>query len=173
MGISRETPAEIAASAQLELELLNATFQHNGQVPILTHLNADTTWLLQIPYPDTVLRDLGRIYYNILLDPRLGTPQTEIGGWFSSAWHTSTESRWRTIAEVEELIGEREDDVVVGRTGRPKKKVRRPKGRKKSLIDAVIVSHEGGGHCHKETLLEVDADVPVFATKVCVPFVQC
>ena len=39
------------------------------QRPILTHLNADTTWLLQLPYPSDAARPPGRSRFNIVLDP--------------------------------------------------------------------------------------------------------
>ncbi|KAL9633804.1 MAG: hypothetical protein Q9164_004477 [Protoblastenia rupestris] len=34
----------------------------------------------------------------------------------------------------------------------------------RNFIDAIVVSHEFTDHCHKQTLLEVDARTPVFAT---------
>lgn len=37
--------------------------------PILTHLNADTSWLLQLPYPASVRPPPGRSRLNILFDP--------------------------------------------------------------------------------------------------------
>ena len=37
--------------------------------PILTHLNADTSWLLQLPYPTDAVKPAGRTRYNILIDP--------------------------------------------------------------------------------------------------------
>ena len=40
-----------------------------SQRPILTHLNADTSWLLQLPYPTDAVRPAGRNRYNILIDP--------------------------------------------------------------------------------------------------------
>ena len=42
-----------------------------AQRPILTHLNADTTWLLQLPYPNNAARPPGRSRFNIVLDPWL------------------------------------------------------------------------------------------------------
>lgn len=35
--------------------------------PILTHINADTTWLLQLPYPGNVTPPPDRSHYNILV----------------------------------------------------------------------------------------------------------
>jgi len=36
----------------------------------------------------------------------------------------------------------------------------------KSYIDAVVVSHEFTDHCNKHTLLELDHDTPIFATRL-------
>lgn len=40
-----------------------------AQRPILTHLNADTSWLLQLPYPRDAVKPAGRTRFNILVDP--------------------------------------------------------------------------------------------------------
>ena len=40
-----------------------------SQRPILTHLNADTSWLLQLPYPRDAVKIAGRTRFNILIDP--------------------------------------------------------------------------------------------------------
>lgn len=150
----------------------------NGRVPLLTHLNADTSWLLQLPYPSSALA--GRIYYNILIDPWLRGAQVDIASWFSRQSHT-TQSRWASIAEVEEMIAEREEDVLrarsggglVGRQGQGQegydgraRRNRRTQQRGGSMIDAVVICHEFADHCHRDTLLEVGSDVPVFASKV-------
>ena len=37
--------------------------------PILTHLNADTSWLLQLPYPVNTIPPPGRSRLNIIFDP--------------------------------------------------------------------------------------------------------
>lgn len=37
--------------------------------------------------------------------------------------------------------------------------------KEESFIDVVAISHEFTDHCHKETLLELHSDVPVFATE--------
>lgn len=41
-----------------------------------------------------------------------------------------------------------------------------------SYIDAVVISHEFTDHCHRETLLEVHPDVPVFASTKAAGLVQ-
>jgi hypothetical protein len=87
-----------------------------------------------------------------------------VAKWFSQQWH-SIESAVGSIAEVDELALQIE--ILAGglRMGR---KSLRLKGRTEieTFIDAVAISHEFTDHCHKDTLLEVHRDVPVFATEV-------
>ncbi|KAI9660736.1 MAG: hypothetical protein M1831_003428 [Alyxoria varia] len=44
--------------------------------------------------------------------------------------------------------------------------------RNRTPIDAIIVSHEFTDHCHKQTLLEVDPSVPVFAADKAADIIQ-
>ncbi|KAJ9165811.1 Major facilitator superfamily protein [Coniochaeta hoffmannii] len=116
--------------------------------PVLGHLNADTTWLLQLPYPSSSPGPSGRTHFNILMDPWLRGPQSDVASWFSTQWHVVQP----TVETVEEL-----DALLARLEGR---------GREagKSAIDAVVISHEFTDHCHQATLLEVPASTPVFAT---------
>ncbi|KAF2140085.1 uncharacterized protein K452DRAFT_360271 [Aplosporella prunicola CBS 121167] len=144
-------------SAQLQQELRDAiTRELQTRRPLLHHLNADSSWLLQIPRPLAATKRGGRVYYNILLDPWLAGGQSDIASWFSQQWH-ATESATPSVAAVEELARETE-------------KGREPNGPDtgseiQTFVDAVVVSHEFTDHCHRETLTTVDPDVPVFATQ--------
>ncbi|KAI9837074.1 MAG: hypothetical protein M1819_000723 [Sarea resinae] len=132
--------------------------------PLLTHLNADTTWLLQIPYPAGSSPSIHRRYFNVLIDPWLVGPQSDVARWFSQQWH-STDSSVKSIKEIEELV--REVALLAEKTStKPQIRKRRKHSPadKQSLIDAVVISHEFTDHCHKDTLMEIDQDVPVFAT---------
>ncbi len=63
-------------SAQLQHELdssIEAALA--ARRPILFHVNADTTWLLSLPFPVDALCPPGRSRFNILLDPWLQGPQ--------------------------------------------------------------------------------------------------
>jgi hypothetical protein len=155
-----------APSAQLHLEIRDSVVRSLAtRRPLLHHLNADTSWLLQVPRPASAIKHGSRIYYNILIDPWFVGGQSDVARWFSQQWH-ATESAVKSIAEVEELI--RQIEILVGG-------LRLGKGRQRNgemaveetLIDAVAISHEFTDHCHKDTLLEVHKDVPVFATEVC------
>lgn len=135
--------------------------------PVIHHLNADTTWLLQIPRPPNAIKRGARCYYNILLDPWLQGGQSDVASWFSQQFH-ATPSAVQSIAEVEELIRDSEILVSGWRSDLGRKSnvdLEEELRREHSLIDAVAVSHEFTDHCHKETLLEVHPDVPVFAVK--------
>ncbi len=149
------TSAAVAAS-QLHFQLKSA-FQraHTARTPVLTHLNADTTWLLSLSYPDQVDPPQGRSRYNILIDPWLDGPQEDVASWFSKQWH-SIKSSVRTIAELNEILCDVEGSVSNFAS--------RDEHTYRSFIDAIVISHEFTDHCHRATLLEVDHAVPVFAT---------
>jgi hypothetical protein len=122
--------------------------------PILHHLNADSTWLIQIPRPPCAIARGGRIFYNIIVDPWLTGPQSDVARWFSQQWHAH-ESAMGSIKDVEDLIWN-----IEGAAGG------RSDEEHGSCIDAVAICHEFTDHCHRETLEEIGIDVPVFATKV-------
>jgi hypothetical protein len=69
--------------------------------PILTHLNGDSTWLLQLPIP----RDgnPSRSRFNVLIDPWLTGPQSDVASWFSTQWHAIASSV-QTIAELKSAL---------------------------------------------------------------------
>jgi hypothetical protein len=137
--------------------------------PLLTHLNADTSWLLSVPVPDNgsyeqnnrdkLKRepqvdgghkiDSGKKYVHILIDPWFRGSQSDVAKFFSQQWHSS-ESAVQTIADVEERIATIEE-------------IPPDPSHSGSSIDVVVVSHEFTDHMHKETLLEISAAVPVFA----------
>ncbi|KAF2203329.1 hypothetical protein GQ43DRAFT_390251 [Delitschia confertaspora ATCC 74209] len=150
--------------------------------PILHHLNADTSWLLQIPRPASAIKHGSRIYYNILIDPWFVGGQSDVARWFSQQWHAEP-SAVKSIAEVEELAktverfagsglrkrngnsSRRGTPVTPMKAGTPMKGEWEAEEDVETLIDCVAISHEFTDHCHKETLLEVHPDVPVIATE--------
>ncbi|KAK4990605.1 hypothetical protein LTR50_002461 [Elasticomyces elasticus] len=94
-------------SAQLALDLRDSiTRALASRRPLLHHLNADTSWLLQIPRPASVVArggGGGRAYFNVLIDPWLAGGQSDVAKWFSQQWHAD-ESRVPDVAAVEELV---------------------------------------------------------------------
>jgi len=134
--------------------------------PILSHLNADTTWLLQLPYPPRAIHPKGRSRFHILIDPWLEGAQVDVASWFSKQWH-STKSSVTTIAqlnehlkEIESIVEEQTSNYRITKWGPHEDNFAQ------SFIDAVIISHEFTDHCNKDTLLQIHPDTPVFATKV-------
>ena len=84
--------------------------------------------------------------------------------WFSKQWHT-VESSVLTIAELSERL--RDVQKLYGSINQKniKKDTNLQDLLKESCIDAVLLSHEFSDHTHKETLLELDPIIPVFATQ--------
>ena len=133
--------------------------------PVLTHLNADSTWLLRLPYPHDATLPEGRSHLHILIDPWFKGPQVDVASWFSKQWH-STKSSAMTIMELNRLLRETENLAEQTNKVTISKQESHAEYAKQGFIDAVIISHEFTDHCHKETLLEINCDTPVFATKV-------
>lgn len=126
--------------------------------PLLTHLNADTTWLIQLPYPKSVSPPPGRTHFNILLDPWLQGPQSDVAWWFSTQWHVVPPAVG-TIAELDDCLRELE--------GRQEKKLDT-----KSMIDVVAISHEFTDHCHRATLEELPQSTLVLATEAAAKLIR-
>ncbi|KAI0133014.1 hypothetical protein BJ170DRAFT_269472 [Xylariales sp. AK1849] len=133
---------------------LRSALQDASHHPLLIHLNADTTWLLTLPYPHSAERPAGRSRFNVLLDPWLQGPQSDVASWFSTQWHVVAPSV-ETIVELNGLLAEVEGASVTQEAGE----------QTPSYIDVVAISHEFTDHCHEATLKELPRDVPVFATE--------
>lgn len=154
-----------APSAQLHLEIRDAVVKALAtRRPILHHLNADTSWLLQVPRPANAVKHGSRIYFNILIDPWFVGGQSDVAKWFSQQFH-AIESAVKSVAEVDELA--RQVEILAGgiRLGKGRRSNVAASADLETFVDAVAVSHEFTDHCHKDTLLEVHRDVPVFATE--------
>ncbi|KAL1852541.1 hypothetical protein Daus18300_012139 [Diaporthe australafricana] len=123
--------------------------------PVLAHLNADTTWLLQLPVPASAgasprsKSKARRSRFNILIDPWLQGPQSDVASWFSTQWHV-IEPTVQTIQELDEVLAEVGDGKA---------------GAGATQIDCVAISHEFTDHCHQATLMELPKGVPVVATE--------
>ena len=141
---------------------LQASIKHalKARRPILTHVNADTTWLIQLPYPADSSLERGRAFFNILIDPWLKGPQSDVASWFSTQYHV-IQSSVQTIAELEDNLREIQNLAFTPKLKRANSR----HSHDASFIDAIAISHEFTDHCHQATLLEVDPSVPVFATE--------
>jgi len=130
-----------------------------GLRPILTHLNADTTWLISLPYPSPA--EGGRPFYHILLDPWLSGPQSDVAAFFSRQWHLEPPAV-QNLQDLEDIIwqidsGHSEADVSIDGQ-RPDKE-----GRSGS-VDLIAISHEFTDHMHQGTLLSLPTSIPVIAS---------
>jgi hypothetical protein len=95
------------------------------------------------------------VYYNIILDPWLSGPQSDLSSWFSRQWHAIS-SAYETVPEVEELC--RRVEAIA--SSKPMASI----AADERVIDAIAISHEFTDHCHKDTLVQFGRDVPVIAT---------
>jgi hypothetical protein len=140
--------------------------------PLLTHLNADTTWLIQLPYPPAVKAPAGRTHFNVLLDPWLQGPQSDVAWWFSTQWHVVPPS----IATIEDLnltLCQLEQRSAAAADGAAQAADDSSKNTSpQSFIDVVAISHEFTDHCHKATLEELPKSTPVFATDVAADLIR-
>ncbi|KAJ1333204.1 MBL fold metallo-hydrolase [Microdochium nivale] len=129
------------------------------RTPLLVHLNGDTTWLLQLPVPTTTTNTTTtatsptRSHFNILLDPWLQGPQSDVASWFSTQYHVVAPTV-QTIAELQAVLAQL-DDGPASSSSSPSPP---------SHIDAIVVSHEFTDHCHEDTLRELPRSTPVIAT---------
>ncbi|KAK7997361.1 hypothetical protein PG989_005401 [Apiospora arundinis] len=154
----------ISDRAKLRSTLLQATNE-----PVLIHLNADTTWLVSLPYPPTATKKPvaaavanSRSRFNILLDPWLQGPQSDVASWFSTQWHLVAPSV-QTIDELNILLIEVEQGEEAAKEAKTQQQT--DSSKPASLIDVVAISHEFTDHCHEATLKELPRETPVFATE--------
>lgn len=127
---------------------------------VLTHINADTTWLLHLPYPKGTTPPSGRRRLNVLLDPWLSGPQSDGGSWFSVQWHVVPPSV-SSIGELNMLLREVERGVE-----------KNEEEEEESFIDVVVISHEFTDHCHEATLRELPSSTPVLAPDKALRLIQ-
>lgn len=122
------------------------------QRPIIHHLTADNSWLIQVPRSEGP-----RPFFNILLDPWLAGNQIEFFQWFHEQAHTE-ESAFQTMAEVETFIEETEKLARKYR-GTTQTDTVKPV----SFVDAVALSLRGTDHTNQATLCQLPSSVPIFS----------
>lgn len=118
--------------------------------PFIHHLNADTSWLIQIPRND----DHPRPYFNLLIDPWLTTSQIEFSRFFHEQAHT-VPSAFQTIAEIESFIQAIENRACTLQN------TPAPSEPPDSYIDAVACSLSLTDHVHEPTLRQLHPSVPL------------
>ncbi|KAL2213165.1 hypothetical protein CC79DRAFT_1352090 [Sarocladium strictum] len=137
---------------------------HAHHRPLLLHLNADTTWLLQLPYPASCKPPSGRTHLNILLDPWLVGPQSDVAWWFSTQTHIIPSSV-ATLKDLNASLREVESRGLA-------EDERSDDDDDVSFIDVVAISHEFTDHCHRATLEELPSNTTIFATDVAADLIR-
>lgn len=122
----------------------------DAQRPILHHLNADTSWLIQIPRSDGHPRP----YFNVLVDAWLTTPQVEYSRIFHQQEHT-VPSAFQTIAEVETFARDVEIQACSLRS------MPAPEKSTTGYIDVAACALRGTDHINEHTLRQLHPSVPV------------
>jgi hypothetical protein len=132
--------------------------------------------LLQFPIPaSSDPNNPSRQWFNIILDPWLTGPQSDLASWFSRQWHAIAPAL-RSVEEVEALCHKVEvisaehssgpastfGPTSSSESGSATPSPPTPTG--DSIVDAIIISHEFTDHCHQETLLQFSPSTPVIAT---------
>lgn len=123
--------------------------------PVLVHLNGDTTWLLQLPYPAAAREPHHRTHFNLLVDPWLQGPQSDVASWFSTQHHVVAPAV-PSLDALQDALRELEPADAADGGGRGTG----------SRIDAVAISHEFTDHCHRATLEQLPRSTPVYAADV-------
>ena len=137
----------------------------NGR-PSLTHLNADTSWLVQFPLSPNSASD--RQMFNLLIDPWFTGSQIDYVSWFSEQFHaipSSVQSINDLGAKLEKGNTKSSDQIGLDD---PQSFSRR----NRPYVDAIIISHEFTDHCNKQTLLEASPSIPVYATRAAASLIR-
>jgi hypothetical protein len=138
-----------------------------GTRPLLTHLNADTSWLLSIPYPPEAERPNTRLRFNLLIDPWFDGPQSDVASWFSTQYH-AIPSSIRSIAHLQSILREAESLHIEDTASNHEADT----SIRANYIDAVAISHEFTDHCHQRTLLDLPQETPIFSTTKAVQLIR-
>jgi hypothetical protein len=118
--------------------------------PLIHHLNADTSWLIQIPRFDKHAHP----YFNVLIDAWLTTSQIEFGRFFHEQAHTIP-SAFQTMAEVEAFTHDIEIRACTLRG------MSIPDKRPTGYIDVAACCTQGTDHINEYTLRQLHTSVPV------------
>ena len=124
--------------------------------------------LLQFPWSH---HPLSHIYYNLLIDPWFKGVQIDYFSWFSRQRHAirsvveSIADLNNYLAGIEPIIQQRSSTLGYSQPDTVSES-------KNPYIDAVLISHEFTDHCNEQTLRELDATTPIFATKAAATIIR-
>ncbi|KAK8186862.1 hypothetical protein BKA81DRAFT_372755 [Phyllosticta paracitricarpa] len=165
-----------AASLQLQSEHAIQLLRTHRRRPLLHHLRAGPSWLLQLPRPIAATRRGARGFYNVLIDPMFKDRTEGDDGLVNEndaearSWVARAMGRGKSVGsieEVHELIGEVETLAGKGKRGTGGRASMRES---EAAIDVVVISSQGKFSAEEsEALLQVNSDVPVFALEEAIP----
>ena len=157
-GMSSGSEDDTAEQLNNELQTsLREGFNARSNRPIVKHLNADSSWLISLPYPEHVKPPVDRCRYNIVIDVWLKGSQVDLFSWFSAQEHAEP-SKIQSFEQLNSLLEDAETAVI---------------GHKADYyIDAAVCSHEFTDHCHEATLKELPPNVPVFGPRKAVALIR-
>jgi hypothetical protein len=137
------------AEGKVDVNLLLRT-EADTHRPLIHHLNADTSWLVQLPRND----GHHRVYFNVLVDAWLTTPQVEYHRIFHQQEHT-VPSSFQTISEVEVYVHGIEVRAcsLRGMDAQDKPST--------GYIDVAACALRGTDHVNEHTLRQLHPSVPV------------
>lgn len=146
--------------------------------PLLVHLNGDTTWLLQVPLPSGTTaiaastNNSQRAHFNVLIDPWLQGPQSDVASWFSTQVHVVAPAV-ASLAELQIALKRVDEAVRKNRAAdATENKIVSGGEEIQSYIDVVAISHEFTDHCHKATLQELSRNTPIYAADVAADLIR-
>lgn len=157
--MSAPSPVHVSAA---DLPAWTKALRSSPNRPVAVHLNADTSWVIQIPRPassssssssSSISLKSNRTHFNIVLDPWLRGPQSDVASWFSTQLHVVAPAV-DTLAGLSRVLCA----VETGSLDIPS-----PPDDAAWYIDAVAISHEFTDHCHQATLLQLPPATPIYA----------
>lgn len=134
--------------ARSDLVTMQAMINSHPDRPLLTHLNADTSWLISLPHPNKVVNSRDRKYYHLLVDPWLAGTNIVVSTWLISLTHAVTPA-YTSIEEVRQLVTNIEGATSSTDDGEP---------------DCVVVTHFERDHCDEHTLRQLHPSTMVIST---------
>lgn len=123
--------------------------------PLLTHINADASWLLSFPIPASDARRQSKSHFHILIDAWL-TPSNSPLRIFLEQYHVEP---YLSVSEVLDHVSDIEASSADSSTS-------------PGQIDAILINSEGDDHANRETFQQIDASVPVFCPHYIIPKIK-
>lgn len=136
---------------------------NNPARPVLTHLTADTSWLISLPQAlkrhDTPNKQ--RAYFHILLDPWFNGEITVMSRWFIAFQHT-VQAKCQSMEDVRRIVHGLESSMRTSESV----------SEDECEVDLILISHYLPDHLHLPSLKQVSPEVPVLTVDLAVQEIQ-